>query len=300
MKIEFVCEKMVLSAIACALALFVSPSAFAQGGAICPERELNNLLAKPAAPAGSPAASALAKADRSEEASYKAFLKVKTENTNRLVQLGEAFVEKYPAGPYTEAVYSLLTTAEYRAQDFKKMDEYADKALALNPNDVTVLVFVGWVIPHSNDPSAQLGKAERYEKRVLELLPDIEKPAGMTDAELDTAKSEYESQAHSGLGLVYYQKQDFENAIAEMKKATSGAAHPDPADYFVMGDSLDQLDRYSEAAVAFQQCAAIPSTQQALCKGMAKTARKEAASKPPASEGVNSSELSVQRSPAAQ
>jgi tetratricopeptide (TPR) repeat protein len=300
MKIEFIGEKVALSAIACALALFFSPSAFAQGGAICPARELNNFLSRPTAPAGSPAASALVKADRSEEASYKAFLKVKPENTDRLVQLGEAFVQKYPVGPYTEAVYSLLSTAEYRAQDFKKMDEYADKALALNPNDVTVMVFIGWVIPHSNDPSAQLGKAERYEKRVLELLPTLEKPAGMTDEELATAKSEYESQAHSGLGLVYYQKQDFENAVAEMKKATSGDSHPDPADYFVMADSLDQLDRYSEAAVAFRQCATIPSSQQALCKGMAETARKEAASKPGPSEGVKSGELSAQRGPAAQ
>ena len=28
----------------------------------------------------------------------------------------------------------------------------ADKALALNPDDVTVLVLVGWVIPHYYDP----------------------------------------------------------------------------------------------------------------------------------------------------
>jgi tetratricopeptide (TPR) repeat protein len=298
MKIEFVREKIVLSAIACALALFVPPRAIAQTNTICPEIGLNNLLTKPAPPTSSRTPSA--KVDPEEQAEYKVFFQLKADDIDKRIQLGDAFVQKYPNGPFSEAVYSQLTTAEYQKQDFNKMDKYADKALALNPNDVTVMVFVGWVIPHSNDPSAQLGKAERYEKRVLELLPDLEKPAGMADEELATAKSEYESQAHSGLGLVYYQKQDFENAVAEMKKATSGAAHPDPADYYVMGDSLDQLDRYSEAAEAFQQCAAIPSSQQALCKGKAETARKEAASKPAASEGVNSSELPAQRSPAAQ
>jgi tetratricopeptide (TPR) repeat protein len=300
MKIKFIREKVALSVTACALALFFSPSAFAQGGAICPARDLDKLLAKPTVAAQASAASGPVKADPIEEASYKAFLKVKPENTDKLVELGDAFVQKYPAGRYTEAVYSLLSTAEYQAQDFKKMDEYADKALALNPDDVTVMVFVGWVIPHSNDPSAELGKAERYEKRVLELLPTLEKPAGMTQEEFATAKSQYESQAHSGLGLVYYQRQDFENAVAEMKKSTSGASHPDPADYFVMADSLDKLDRYSDAALAFRQCAAIPSSQQALCKDMAETARKEAASKPAPPEGANSSQLSAQRSPVAQ
>ncbi|MGA7854002.1 MAG: tetratricopeptide repeat protein [Candidatus Acidiferrales bacterium] len=303
MKIEFLREKMALSAIACALALFASPIAFAQGGPLCPKQLTSDLVAKApnlTAGASSGRLSAAAAVDPHEEAAYRAFFKVKADDLDKRIQLGDAFVRKYPNGPFSEAVYSQLTTAEYQKQDFNKMDECADKALALNPNDVTVLVFVGWVIPHSNDPSAQLNKAENYEKRVLELLPAIVKPADMTDEELATAKSQYESQAHSGLGLVYYQKEDFENALAEMKKATSGVSQPDPSDYFVMGDSLDRLDRYSDAAEAFKMCAAIPGDQQALCKQKAEAAKKEAASKPTPSESVKSSQLSSQRSPVSQ
>jgi tetratricopeptide (TPR) repeat protein len=282
MKIQLLREKFVLSVIACALALFASPHASAQG-ALCPLKGMSDLVAKPQIPttgASSGTRYAAAKADRREEAEYKAFFKLKADDIDRRIQLGAAFVQKYPNGPFAEAVYSQLTTAEYQKQDFNKMDEYADKALALNPYDVTVLVFVGWVIPHSNDPFAQLDKAENYEKRVLELLPTIVKPAGMTAAELATAKTQYESQAHSGLGLVYYQKEDFEKAVAEMKKATSGVSQPDPSDYFVMGDSLDRLDRFSDAAEAFKMCAAIPGAQQALCKQKAEGAEKEVASKP--------------------
>ena len=278
MKIQSLREIVALSAIA--FAVFASPPAFAQGGAICPEKQYNNLVAKPVPPTGSAAPSASAKVDPVEQAEYKAFFKLHADNTDKFIQVGDAFVQKYPTGPFSEAVYSQLTTAEYQKQDFEKMDEYADKALALNPDDVTVLVFVGWVIPHSNDSAAKLDKAEQYEKRVLELLPTIVKPAGMSTAELATAKSQYESQAHSGLGLVYYQKEDFKNAVVELKKATSGVSQPDPSDYFVMGDSLDRLDRYSDAAEAFKMCAAIPSGQQALCKQKAEVAKKEAASQP--------------------
>jgi hypothetical protein len=69
------------------------------------------------------------------------------------------------------------------------------------------------------------------------------KPADVTDEEFATAKAENESQTHSGSGLVYYQGQDFKSAVVERKKATSGASHPDPSDYFVMGDSLDRSQR---------------------------------------------------------
>jgi tetratricopeptide (TPR) repeat protein len=296
MKIESLREKMVLSAIACGLVLCASPRAIAQGGEICLQKDQYNLLTAPSKATRSGAVSAVSKIDPREEAEYKAFFNMHVEDTDKRIEAGDAFVQKYPNGPFSEAVYSLLTTAEYQKQDFEKMDEYADKALALNPDDVTVLVFVGWVIPHSNDSSAKLDKAEQYEKHVLELLPTLAKPAEMTDKEFAVAKSEYESQAHSGMGLVYYQRGDFVNAVGEMKKATSGASHPDPSDYFVMGNSLDRLDYYSDAAEAFTMCAAIPGGQQAICKQKAESAKKEAASKPTAAEGAGSSELSAQQS----
>jgi tetratricopeptide (TPR) repeat protein len=299
MKIQSLRKIIDLSAILCALALSFSPHAFAQSGAICPEKQYNNLVSKPVPPADSATPSAFAKVDPAEQAEYKVFFNLHADNIDKLIQVGDAFVKKYPNGPFSEAVYSQLSIAEYQNQDFEKMDEYADKALALNPDDATVLVFTGWIIPHSaNSTSAQLNKAEAYEKRALELLPTLTKPGAMTDKEFAVAKSEYESQAHSGMGLVYYQRQDFVKAVAEMKKATSGASHSDPSDYFVMGNSLDQLHYYSDAATAFKMCAAIPGGQQAICKQKAEIAKKEVVLKNDPPKAVNSSELSAPRNPA--
>lgn len=128
--------------IASALALSASPYAFAQVGEICSQKEQSHLLSKPSLPTSSGALSAGAKVDPREEAAYKAFFKSKADDLDKRIQLGDAFVHKYPNGPFTEAVSSQLSTAECQRQDFNKMDEYADKALALNPNHVTVLVFV--------------------------------------------------------------------------------------------------------------------------------------------------------------
>ena len=270
-------KRLALAAIACALALFPSPQAFGQAYANCPKQVFANLLAKPSAPTGSAPLFSAATVTPGEEAAYKAFSKLKPDNTDKRIQAGEAFVQKYPLGSFSESVYSQLTFAEYQKQDFTKMDKYADKALELNPDNLQVLVLVGWVIPHAADPDpAQLDNAEKYEKHVLELLPTVIKPAGMTDQELAAAKSQYESQAHSGLGLVYYQRNDFNDAVAEMKMAVSDSSSPDPSDYFVLGDSLDNLDRFSDAADAFKACAGIPGSEQALCKQKAVAAKKDA------------------------
>ena len=115
---------------------------------------LDNLPANGAPP---PAAAAPKPADPEEEKAYKELTDTKTDDADKRIQLGEQYVQKYPNGRYLEQVYSALTIAEETKQDLPKMYADADKALALNPDDVTILVLVGWVIPHNsaNDPEAE-------------------------------------------------------------------------------------------------------------------------------------------------
>jgi tetratricopeptide (TPR) repeat protein len=274
---------LVVPAIVFAFALFAAPRSFAQAGGSYPA---------PAPPAaqgadksGAPAAPAAPKVDPAEEADYKAFFELKPEENDKRIDLGENFVLKYPKSKYAEGVYSQMANAEYAKQDFPKMYADADKALALNPDDPTLLVLVGWVIPHQYNPNdansdAQLDKAEKYEKHALEILPTVPKPATMTDDQFAKAKAAAESQAHSGLGLIYFRKQNWEGAVTELTKATATATPPDPTDYYVMGVSLGHLNRFSEAADAYGKCAAVPGGLQGPCKQKGEDAKKQAAAKP--------------------
>jgi len=280
--------KAALSALGLSLALFASPRAFAQDF-VCLQTQFQKIEAKPKLPGSLVTA---AKIDPREEADYKTFFKLRPEDLDRRMEVGDAFVQKYPDGPFTEPVYSQLTTAAYQKQDFARMETYADHAIALNPDDVTVLVFVGWVIPHSASPApAELDKAEKFERHALELLPTLTKPAGMSDAQLATAKSEYELQAHSALGLVDYRRENFQGAAVELNQATAGAARPDPADFYVLGVSLNRLDRFSDAASAFSHCAAIPGAQQASCKQRADSAKDLASTKTATASVAQSGQL---------
>lgn len=238
-----------------------------------------------AAPApGAQAPAEPPKLDPEEEKSYKDFAALKPDDYDKAIQTGEAFIQKYPTSKYDAYVYSRLTNAYYAKQQVDKMYAAGDKALALNPDDVTVLVLVGWVIPHNSDPNdleadRRLTKAEGYEKHALELIPMLPKPPDLTDDQFTAAKAKEESTAHSGLGLIYFRQQKPEDSLKELQLATA-AEQSDPVDFFIMGIDLNALKRFSDAADAFQKCAAIPGGMQDRCKQQADKAKTQAAAQP--------------------
>lgn len=224
------------------------------------------------------------KVDPEEEKSYQDFAAAKPDDYDKQIQTGEDFVKKYPQGRYTEYVYARLSNAYFNKQQLDKMYESSDKALALNPNDVSVLILVGWVIPHNvnpNDPESnrRLAKAETYEKHALDVLPTLPKPDGLTDDQFSTAKTKEEATAHSGLGLIYFREQKSEDSLKELQLATA-KEQSDPVDFFIMGVDLNNLKRYNDAADAFQKCAQIPGAMQDRCKEQGDKAKAQASQSP--------------------
>lgn len=283
---------MTLPSIRCGLAALVvfvavflaAPNSFAQYQQTPAPSSSQSQAPKDGQTAAAPAPAA-PKADPEEEAAYKAFNDTKPEDADKRIQLGEAYVQKYPTGKYDELVYSGLTIAEYNKLDLAKMYADADKALALNPDDVNVLVLVGWVIPRKYDPNdleaeSQLAKAEKYEKHALEVLAAVPKPANLTEDQFTKLKAQGESQAHSGLGLIYFRRQNFAESVEEFKKATTDPTNQDPVDYYILGMDLSQLKRFPESADAFAKCAAIPGGLQDRCKQLGADAKKQAAAAP--------------------
>ncbi|MGA9883887.1 MAG: tetratricopeptide repeat protein [Candidatus Acidiferrales bacterium] len=219
------------------------------------------------------------KVDPKESKAYKEFYDASPQDPDKRIQLGEGFVKQYPSGPYTESVYAGLVQAYYMKQDWKSMYAAADKALAIKPDDVDVLVTVGWVIPHvykPDDPdgSKQLDVAQAYETKAIQDLNTLPKPVDMTDQQFSAAKADKLAEAHSGLGLVYFRRQEFEKAATELDQATTGTSHPDPTDYFALGAALQNTQRYSQAADAYDHCAQMQSSLQSQCKQNADAARK--------------------------
>lgn len=266
--------------------LAMAPALSAQmGGGQQQQQAPPSLKQDQSKPAATPAQTEAPKTDPEEEAAYKAFYDLKSDNPDQRIKLGEAFLQKYPSSRYASQVYAGLTNAYYGKEQYDKMYAAADKTLALTPDNVDVLVLVGWVIPHNYDPNdleaeRRLDKAEGYLTHAMALLPSLTKPDNMTDDQFAKAKTENTSMAHSGLGLVYFRRQQADKSAAELDLAVKSSAKPDPVDYFVLGRDLQALKRYADSADAYSKCAQISSGVQAPCKQRADEMKKLAASQP--------------------
>lgn len=223
--------------------------------------------------------------DPKEEAAYKAFYDLNPSTADDFkvqIQSGEQFVQNYPQSRYREPVYARLANAYYKVGQIDKMCNAADKALALNPDDLSVLTQVGWMIPHASPSTPNydqdLAKAEQYEKHSLEVLNAMSKPANLTQDQFDQSKNSALSQSHSGLGLVYFREQKYELSAAELAQATTVASDSDPTDYFILGLDNESLQKYPDAVKAYDTCAQMPSALQDRCKqGSAEAKSKEGA-----------------------
>jgi len=253
--------------------IFVIPS-FAQDGA----------PAQQPSPSDKPAQNAKPEAPKinpKEEADYKALATLPDNDkstADKKIQLSQQFLQKYPGSRYEESAMNQQVNAYYAKQDWADMYAAADKAIAKDPDDVDVLTVVGWIIPHiynHDDPDAEkkLDKAESYEKHAIDVIPSLPKPENLSEDQFAQAKAGKLSEAHSGLGLVYFRMQDFPNSVKELQLATNGNGSPDPTDLYALAAGLQQLNRSSEAAEVFAKCGEIPGGLQDRCKQLAAQAK---------------------------
>jgi tetratricopeptide (TPR) repeat protein len=229
-----------------------------------------------------PAKGAPATPSKAEEDAYKIVYASRTGNAANQIKLGEDFLKRFPQSRYLAAVYAQLTRAYYQDGPDTKMFRAGDMALALDPDNVSVLSLFAMVLSRrvksTVADAAMLQKAEAYGRRAIELIPRAPRPEGLDDAAFDRLKNDELAMAHSGLGLVAYQHQKFEEARAELTQAVRLASKADPSDYFVLGGADLQGHYYNDAVAAFEKCAT-GSTLAEQCKASLDLARKDAASK---------------------
>lgn len=226
-------------------------------------------------------------ADPKEEAAYKTFYDMNPSSDadyDAQIKAGEQFLKDYPQSHYREGVYARLSMAYFRKGQIDQMCAAAEKALAMNPDDITVLTQVGWMIPHANPSTPNydqdLAKAEQYEKHALEVLNTLAKPANLTQEQFDQSKNAALSQSHSGLGLVYFRQKKFELSSAEMSQATTVATDTDPTDFFILGLDDENLQKYADSIKAFDACAQMGSSLQDRCKQASAQAKAKAGAAP--------------------
>lgn len=217
-----------------------------------------------------------------EDAAFKAFQDVLPTDSNKKIETGEAFLQKYPQSRYLVAMYGPMAYACLQLGQVQKMQEYGDKQLALAPNDISTLALLAQALPRTlhgtaPDTAQVLAKAEKYSKQAIDVAPTLPKPANMTDEAFTSAKNQALAMAHSGLGLVYVNRGKYAEAIPELEQALKLDTITDPVNYFLLGIANKNTSHFDDAVAAFNKCASIAGPLQPRCKAGAEDAKKAGA-----------------------
>jgi len=216
-----------------------------------------------------------------EDAAYKAFQTVNQNDAAKKIEVGEAFLQKFPESRYKSPVYGALAYAYLQTGNTQKMQEYGEKELTIAPNDVSTLALLGQTLPRSLHGSAAspeavqtLAKAEQYSKQAIEITPTLQRPENLTEEAFASAKNQTLAMAHSGLGLVYVRRGKNAEAIPELEQAVKIDPNPDPVNYYLLGMANKITSHFDDAVAAFNRCAAMNGPMQGTCKAQADDAKK--------------------------
>jgi len=217
-----------------------------------------------------------------EDAAMQAFRDAPLTDVAKKNQMGEAFVLKYPQSRYRVEVYSWLVKGYYGNGEIDKMEAAGEKELAIQPDDATTLAILGQTLPRAMnastpEPLKRLMKAEQYSKKALELIPVLQKPAGLTDEQFTAAKNQTSALAYSGLGLVAYRRGKYEDAIPSLEQSVKLDPSPDPVNYYLLGVANEKGSHFDDAIAAFTKCASFPGGLQPTCKAGIEEVKKLAA-----------------------
>jgi len=122
---------------------------------------------------------------------------------NKRAQWLDRFVQAYPESPNAAQINFNYFLAYKLANNPAKLDEYGEKAVAADPENVGTLNLVAddYVTRQTN-----LDKAETYAKKVLGLAPAMKKPEGLTDEQFKTVQDSQLGFAHLTLASIAFQR----------------------------------------------------------------------------------------------
>jgi tetratricopeptide (TPR) repeat protein len=216
-----------------------------------------------------------------EEAAYKAFNELPTDDPAKKEKAGEDFVTKYPQSRYRPLIYNWQVKYYYSTGKIDQMEAAADKELEIQPNDAQTLAVVGSVLPRAlnasmseEDKQKRLAKAQQYSQKALDLVPTLTKPEGMSDDAFNKGKNLVSAMAYSGLGMVAFRQNKFADAIPNFEKSIGLDPQPDPVNYYVLGICHEKTSHYDAAVIDFTKCSDIPGGMQAPCKTKIDEAKK--------------------------
>lgn len=174
----------------------------------------------------------------------------------------DRFNPVFPNSKFADQIGSLAMLSLSQLNDKRRLVEYADKALAANPNSLPALLLLANTYADSGEPGS-LPKAVTYAQKAIAV-------AKADDPSADKSSKISAGVAHSALGRVYAKQQKTAASITELKSATALLKGQDDQQYAVaayfLGWNYAKLNRLGEARTVLTEAASIPGPVQPSIK----------------------------------
>jgi len=197
---------------------------------------------------------------------------------DEVIAAAENVLTKFPDTQFKDSVLFLEADAWRQKGDKEKMQIYAERTLAANPKHFQADLMLAESIvqttrEHDLDRDEKLAKADKYANDAIASVSAAAKPnPQITDAQWEDLKKDLTAQAHDALGLSALQSKKYDVAIAELKMASEGAAHPEPA-YSVRLASAYQGAGKNDEAIAVAEKVMNDPTNPPQIKSVAQAVR---------------------------
>lgn len=203
----------------------------------------------------------------------KAYMAVKDElDPDKALSLANDFANKYPNSEYLSWVYAFAAHAAQQKGDVEQVVDFDAKSLKLKPDNIMSLASAADMIPqpqyinkHEGQKEQLLSQAEGYANEALKLIDQAPKLPNETDEQYQKRKGEASSGIHGSLGMIHLEralmalqgadKDELGKAEQEFTTATTTTEHPDPRDYYRLGEAYKIDGKTDQAIDSFTKAA---------------------------------------------
>ncbi|HVA00341.1 MAG TPA: hypothetical protein VMV34_01675 [Terriglobia bacterium] len=164
---------------------------------------------------------------RAEYDAFEAFVK-ETDPSKRL-SLIQAFLQKYPDSDFKANTYVAEMQTYVQLNQSEKAIQAAKNAVKADADNLDALSYLSFTFPYTFKPSdsdsqTQLSEAESNAKHGLELLQNLQKPAGIDENQFNTYVKTKRAVFNTAMGFAAVQLKDYDQAIKSLEAAAQDSS----------------------------------------------------------------------------
>jgi len=170
------------------------------------------------------------------------------------VALANQFAAAYPESEFLGLVYEHQALAYQEMNNYEGVVRAGEKALALSPRNIKVLVMLALAIPNGvsgrSDSSQLLEQAEVYARRALKELDEKKIPQDLALEKWQALKGGLESECHEALGHISVKRGDLSSAVREFRRSALGNPQPNGRQFLRLSSAYQLAGQYEPAEQA--------------------------------------------------